>query len=123
MLLLKREAAYLCQCDSQIIVCFLKRTIPGQGRHMVLGTPVQCWIHALAYGGARMPLLQAAQCTSHGAFPTNQFTIQTRTRFTVLRRLQFSLLLFLSVPLRDLGLKTDADKPALNATVNIPVNI
>lgn len=90
---------------------------------MVLGTPVQCWIHAQAYVGARMPLLQAGRCTSHDTSPTNQFKIQTKTRFTVLRTLQFSLLLFLSVPLRDLGLKIDANKPALNATANIPVNI
>lgn len=88
---------------------------------MVLGAPVLGWVRAQEYVGARM--LQAAQCTSHHTLPKKQFTIQTRTRFTVLRRLQFSLLLFLSVPLRDLALKNDANKPGLNATVNIPVNI
>ena len=39
-LLLKSEAAYPHQCDSQTNDCFLKRIIPGQRRHMVLGSIV-----------------------------------------------------------------------------------
>lgn len=39
-LLLKSEAAYPHQCDAQTNDCFVKRIIPGQHKHTVLGTIV-----------------------------------------------------------------------------------